>query len=178
MKVAVVIGHHLRSKGAYSKHLKVSEWDFYNKVVDLMRTCPDVYRHNTLIPGYTSRIKNTALQLNKQNYDLVISLHFNAAGDARANGCETLYYFSSKRGKDYAKAFSDKVHEWTNIKVRNGGLKALTNKKDRGFAMVYYPKAPTILIEPFFGTNYQDCARIEDAEKMALILDDYINDLG
>ena len=178
MKVAVVIGHHLRSKGAYSKHLKVSEWDFYNKVVGLMRTCPDVYRHNTLIPGYASRIKNTASQLNKQNYDLVISLHFNAAGDAGANGCETLYYFSSKAGRDYAKAFSDKVNEWTNIKVRNGGLKALANKNDRGFAMVYYPKAPTILIEPFFGTNYGDCARIEDAEKMALILDDFIRDLG
>lgn len=50
--------------------------------------------------------------------------------------------------------------EETGIKSRNGGLKALTNRKDRGFASVYYTKAPTILIEPFFGSNEEDCKRL------------------
>jgi len=175
MKIALVIGHHKISKGAYSTHLKTSEWDFYKDVVSRIRTCPDVYTHNILDGGYTSRIKATSKKLNKGNYDLVISLHFNSAGDVRANGCETLYYFNSTKGKKYAQQFSETVHEWTGIKLRHNGLKALANKNDRGFAMVYYPKAPTILIEPFFGSNISDCTKIEGAEKMALILDDFIS---
>ena len=177
-KIALVIGHHKMSKGAYSPQLKTSEWDFYNNVVSRLKSCPDVYAHSILDGGYTSRIKATAKKLDRGNYDLVISLHFNSAGDVRANGCETLYYFNSSKGKMYASKFSDTVHNWTGIKLRHNGLKALSNENDRGFAMVYYPKAPTILIEPFFGSNSEDCKRIEDAEKMAWILDDFINQLN
>lgn len=107
----------------------------------------------------------------------MLSLHFNAAGSSRANGCETLYYFNSRKSKNLAKAFSRKVYERTNIKLRNGGIKALVDKRDRGFAIVYYPKAPVILIEPFFGSNYADCARIEGPAKMAGIMDDFIKHL-
>lgn len=175
MKVAVVIGHHERSKGAYSHHLGVSEWDFYNMVVDCINV--DVYRHNHNIKGYTLRVRDTARKLNEKDYDLIISLHFNASDNPRANGCETLYYFDSRKGRDYAKRFSDLVHNRTGIKVRNNGLKALTQKRDRGFAMVYYPKAPVILIEPFFGSNSNDCEKIGGVDNMASILEEFISSL-
>lgn len=173
MKIAIVIGHHAKAKGAYSKYLKDSEYDFYNKVVDWYKRClngkGDIYLHDENISGYVTRIKNTAKKINSRGYDLVIELHFNAATPS-ANGCETLYYYNSKKGREHAFNFSKTVHEQTGIKVRNNGLKALTNNKDRGFASVFYTDAPTILIEPFFGSNEKDCELIVDYKYMARIL--------
>lgn len=175
MRIALVIGHHKKSKGAMSK-LGLREWDFYNEVVEHLGDV-NVFYHDENISGYTTRIKNTANKLNKIDFDLVIELHFNAAASPQANGCETLYYFASKKGKEYALLFSQTVTNHTGIKTRNGGLKALTNRKDRGFASVYYPKAPTILIEPFFGSNQGDCDKIKDAKNMAQIIKQFLNKL-
>ena len=132
-----------------------------------------MFYHDENIGGYTTRIKNTANKLNKLHFDLVIELHFNAA-TPQANGCETLYYFNSAKGRQFAKLFSETVNNLTGIKLRNNGLKALVNKKDRGFASVFYPKAPTILIEPFFGSNESDCEKIKNARNMALIIEEFI----
>lgn len=172
MKIAFVLGHHEKAQGAVSPYFGMSEWKFYNKV---MEHIPDatIFYHDPNINRYTERIKNTAKKLNKLNFDLVIELHFNAAAP-EANGCETLYYFNSEKSKKYALIFSEVVNQWTNIKLRNKGLKALVNSKDRGFASVYYPKAPTILIEPFFGSNYSDCRKIKDPYFMACIIKDFV----
>lgn len=173
MRTAFVIGHTAKDKGAYSPYFKLSEWDFYKEVLKHIPEA-NVFYHNPHFSGYTTRIKNTANKLNKVNFDLVIELHFNAA-TPQANGCETLYYFASKTSRDYAKTFSDTVTRWTGIKSRNGGLKPLTNKKDRGFASVYFPKAPTILIEPFFGSNESDCKKIKSPKNLACIIEDFIS---
>ena len=175
MKVAVVIGHHEKAKGAFSEHLGKSEYDFYSDVVKSL-TNVSIFTHDPNIRGYTNRIKNTAKKLNEQEFDLVMELHFNSAVP-QAHGCETLYYFNSENGKHYAKLFSEVVNECTGIKLRNGGLKALVNKNDRGYASVYYPKAPTILIEPFFGSNKGDCEKIRSAENVASLINEFLEDL-
>jgi N-acetylmuramoyl-L-alanine amidase len=176
MRVAIVLGHHKNKKGAFSEYFKQREWDFYNEVLNCSFQ-NNIFYHDENISGYTSRIKNTANKLNKIDFDLVIELHFNSAVDSRANGCETLYYFASKKGKQYAQKFSNLVNKRTGIKLRNGGVKSLANRNDRGFASVYYTKAPTIMIEPFFGNNSMDCAKIQSHDNMAKILDEYINSL-
>lgn len=177
-RIAFVVGHTEKSKGANSC-FNLKEWDFYNIMLnDLVCSANyefDVFFHDPNIGGYTTRIKNTATRLNKNDYSLVIELHFNSYGERSANGCETLYYYKSKKGRDYAKAFSDLVNQETNIRTRNGGLKALANRKDRGFASVYYPKAPTILIEPFFGSNKHDCTRIKSPANLGRIINKFIN---
>ena len=178
MKVALVIGHHKNSKGALSKYFGVREFDFYSDVITYMTSEFDVYHHNHNIGGYTTRIKDTAKRLNKKEYDLVIELHFNSFFKPTANGCETLYYYASKKGLNYAKMFSKHVASRTGIKLRHGGIKSLSNRHDRGFASVYYPKAPTILIEPFFGSSNDDCSKIESVNNMACILDDFICNLN
>jgi len=173
MRTAFVIGHHEKSKGALSKHFNLREWDFYNEVVSHMGDV-SVFYHDENISGYTTRVKNTASKINKFPFDLVIELHFNSAVDERANGCETLYYFASKKGKQYAELFSSVVTSETGIKTRNGGLKPLTNKNDRGFASVYYTTAPTILIEPFFGNNTEDCKKIQSTKNLARIIEKFL----
>lgn len=176
-KVAIVVGHHENAKGAYSKWLKVREWDFYNDVVTFIENC-DIYHHDKNISGYVTRIKNTATKhLNPNNYDLVIELHFNNVFDESANGCETLYYFKNKVSRDLARKFSQLINKKTNIKIRGDGTKALSNRNDRGFASVYYPKADTIMIEPFFGSNKNDCDKISNAGFLGNIINDFIKEL-
>lgn len=170
MKVAFIVGHHEGAKGAVSPFLQSSEWDFYNRVGKHLNNI-DVFQHSPHIRGYTQRIRNTAKKLD--DYDLVIEGHFNAA-IPQANGCETLYYFNSKKGKQYATIFSELVNEFTGIKLRNNGLKALVNSKDRGYQAVFQPKPPTILIEPFFGSNQEDCSRICNAQNVADIINTFI----
>jgi len=176
MNIAFVLGHHLRSKGAFSPYFSKKEFDFYTDVLENLEYRIgklNLFYHNPDTSGYTARIKETATKLNKFDFDLVIELHFNAA-TPQANGCETLYYFNSKKGKQFAHIFTDTVCRLTGIKSRNGGVKALSNKKDRGFASVYLPKATTILIEPFFGTNNEDCVKIGSAENMACIIQEFL----
>ena len=173
MKVAIVIGHHKKSRGAYSKYFGLHEWDFYNEVNKCLFNAKTFW-HDSTISGYTSRIKDTANRINKDNFDLVIEMHFNSSVHNTANGCETLYYYRSQKAKEHAQRFSDLVNYKTGIKVRNGGLKALTNRNDRGFASVFYTNAPTILIEPFFGNNESDCKKIESPENLANIINEFI----
>lgn len=173
MKTAIVIGHHEKSKGAYSKYFGVREWDFYNEVCKYLKNV-SIFYHNTEISGYTSRIKDTASRINRGNFDLVIEMHFNSAVHDSANGCETLYYYRSEKSKQFALTFSNLITSRTGIKSRNGGLKALSNRNDRGFASVYYTKSPTILIEPFFGNNTEDCKKIVCAENLAIIINEYL----
>ncbi len=163
MKVALVVGHTRKSKGALNKLVDLREFDFYSEVVKEFENYSnyEIFYHNEKISGYTSRIKATAKELNKQAFDVVIALHFNSFTKESANGCTTLYYGNSKRSENYAHRFSNVVSRLTGIKQRSNGAHALLNTNDRGFAMVYYPKAPTILIEPFFGSNIEDCKRFD-----------------
>ena len=175
MKVAVIVGHHLKDGGAFSPTLGMNEFNFYHLVTAKLRNVT-VFFHDHKISGYTSRIKDTAKRVDAGNFDLVIECHFNAA-IPEANGCETLFYFKSIKGKQYAQEFSNLVNQRTGIKLRNGGLKPLVNEKDRGFASVFYPSAPTILIEPFFGSNVSDCEKIGGVDNMASIIQEFIDNL-
>ena len=175
MKVATVIGHHENQKGAMSPYFGLREWDFYNEVVQHVENI-DVFHYNKNISGFVSRIKDTARKLD--DYDLVIEMHFNAFFNPNANGCETLYYYESQWGKYYAELFSYLVNGYTDIKLRNGGLKALVNRHDRGWANVFYPKPPTILIEPFFGSSPSDCEKIISTENLGCIINEFISQIS
>jgi N-acetylmuramoyl-L-alanine amidase len=176
MKVAIVIGHTSKQKGALSKYFGLREWDFYIEVSKYIRGA-DILTHNPNISGYTTRIKDTARRLDEGNYDLVIECHFNSFFEPQANGCETLYFYRNDKTKELATRFSELVNDYTDIKIRGTGAKALANRHDRGFASVYYPKADAILIEPFFGSNKEDCEKIGSIQSLADIINCFISGL-
>lgn len=164
-EVAIVIGHTSRQKGACSPRGIPCEWDYNKKVAQYLEDIVDIYYYDKFSRGYTSRVKKNAKKLNAKNYKLVIEMHYNAASPA-ANGTECLYYFRNKRGKELSQIYSKMFCKKFGTKLRgNGGAKALTNKGDRGFGAVYYPKATTILVEPFFGSSASDVAKVKGKEK-------------
>lgn len=156
LKIALVVGHTTGAdKGAYSPYLKSAEQPFNLEVANKLRTLApamyDVYTHN--LQSYYEREKFLASRLNAKAYDLVIELHFNAASPA-ANGTECCYYFNSSKGKKAAQTIAAGLSYHFDTTLRGDrGARALTNKNDRGYWFVYLPKAPAIILEPFFGSN-------------------------
>lgn len=160
-KVSIVVGHTKNKPGACGLGIDC-EWFYMSRVAEHLKDICDIYYYDNYNSGYTNMVKRNATIMNMHDYDLNIELHYNAA-TFQANGCETLYYFSNNKGRDLAADFSNLVAK--TFKVKNRGVKALVNKNDRGFAAVYYPKATTLLVEPFFGSNRQDVEKFDGKEK-------------
>lgn len=158
MKIALVVGHtNGADKGAFSPYLKQSEQPYNHALAQALKSCApsqyDVYTHN--LQNYYDRQKFMAGLLNKQKYDLVLELHFNAASPA-ANGTECLYYFASAKGKLVAQKLAQGISYAFDTTLRgDAGARALTNKNDRGYWAVYLPKAVAVIYEPFFGSNVE-----------------------
>jgi len=161
-KVAFVIGHNSRDRGAYSDCLGVSEWDKWNKFYDEHLTrLGDKFNHN-LSRSYTQRQKSMA-KLTK-DYDLVFELHFNASSPL-ANGVEALVYYSNRKmyalGSLYCKLMSESMG------IKNRGCKKVTG--GNGFGFLKETRGSAILLEPFFGSNLNDCQKYKDKKHAQVI---------
>ena len=166
-KVAFVIGHNKNDKGAYSKELGFSEWDYWNYFyINNLCHLGDLFNHS-LSSSYTSRQKSMS-NLTK-DYDLVFELHFNA-GPLSANGVEAIIYSGNNKMKIiaelYCKLMSDK------LSLSNRGCKEKIS--GNGFGFLKLTKGDAILLEPFFGSNKSDCNKYRHKEH-ALIIEDLIN---
>lgn len=169
-KIAIIPGHSKSSKGACSCWLPC-EFDYNLQVAEeLKKLNPSlytIYTHDSYSGGYYAMVKSTANQVNKVNFDLVLELHYNAASPL-ANGAETCYWFASKKGKEYAQKITNGLS--SSFHITNRGIRALVNKNDRGYWFTYLMKAPTVIIEPFFGTNEFDALKFQDPKKYAIVL--------
>lgn len=171
MKVAVYIGHTPKGdKGAYSEHLKLSEYDYNIQVgQELEKINPelyDIFSHSK--QDYYQR--QVDMGQKTKNYDVVLELHFNAAG-VTANGTEMLYFYSSKKGKELARILSKNVSKRFCTSLRGvEGTKALINKNDRGYWFVKLAHPVAIIVEPFFGSNTESL-KFSNPKDLALEID-------
>lgn len=161
-KVAIVIGHTKLRPGACSPHGVPCEWTYNNKVASYLKDIADVYHYGSYNLGYKSMVKSLSNKINRETYELVIELHYNAASPA-ANGTECLYYYTNKFGKSVAEKYCELFCKAFGTK--NRGAKAMVSSKQRGFWALYYPKPTTILVEPFFGSSKKDVTKVIGKEK-------------
>lgn len=166
--IAICVGHSRKISGrydggAYSVPLKVNERDFNLKVASelsgklaahgIRSKIIDQYGGN----GYGSAMADVARQVKDARASLAIELHFNSASP-EANGHEWLYWHSSEIGQKIASKFDAEFSKaFPSIKKR--GLKPIT-KKDRGGKFLELTHCPAVILEPFFGSSVQDCAKI------------------
>jgi len=80
--------------------------------------------------------------------------------NGKASGCEAL--FISEKGRVFGSNFCHYYTESTGAK--NRGAKKV-EKGGRGFEEIFNPKAPAILLEPFFGDSESDC-KLFNKEKL------------
>lgn len=185
MKVALIIGHNEKSKGAYSEYLKISEFDFYSKVIDKMfelyRTrfnvdasyMKQIKEHVTIfrVPntGYSKEMQVVVDKINKDKFDVAVELHFNAGG---GSGTTVLYWHKSSNGKKLADLFQNTMNAETGIKKRE--LIQIKGADQNGAYGIMNSKCPYVLLEPFFGDSADDCKKVSD-DIIAEVLFKYLN---
>lgn len=184
-RILFIVGHNPIVKGAYSETLQQHEHDYFLKLARKLEgtttervTTTKTYSHppttkhtdrviETSIIYRTTNIsrKSFAKEINQtvktRDIDLCIELHFNAFHDTTVSGCEVLLHSQA----DFPiMKLATNVCNFTanNLGIRNRGLK-LVSPTDNGYTNVTVLKTqhsnstPYLLLEPFFGSNPDDC---------------------
>ena len=156
MKVALIIGHNKRSKGAYSQ-IVGSEYDYWKGIAEKIKTeipeLVDIYERK---PNkfYVPEMEEVLKELNKNDYKTCLELHFNSSTNSQANGCECLVYYKNNKAKELATNFMARLQNIFGSKIRgNHGIIEIQDSKTRGGYGIYNSKDTYILVEPFFGSN-------------------------
>ena len=156
MKVALIIGHNKRSKGAYSQ-IVGSEYDYWKRIAEKIKTeiptLVDVYERK---PNkfYVPEMEEVLKELNKNDYKTCLELHFNSSTNSQANGCECLVYYKNNKAKELATNLMARLQNILGSKIRgNHGIIEIQDSKVRGGYGICNSKDTYILVEPFFGSN-------------------------
>lgn len=202
MKVALIIGHNKRSKGAYST-IVGSEYDYWKRIAEKIKTeiplMIDVYERK---PNqyYTREMFEVLEELNKNDYKFCMELHFNAAASEQANGCECLVYCGNNKAKALAtdfmarlqNIFGSKIRDKVNVlkekKIINGreeeierkeatkGITLIQDSNVRGGYGICKSKDTYILVEPFFGTNQDESLKFSIESDVVDLFINFIKD--
>ncbi|MGY6649110.1 N-acetylmuramoyl-L-alanine amidase [Wenyingzhuangia sp. IMCC45574] len=173
-KIAIIIGHRSEAQGAYSPYLLENEYTWNKTVASYLSHIADVYeRPNTDMVSEGARIVELVNDVNKHEYDLVLSLHFNAFSDSKANGVTALYCEGNEFTKEFCEDYVGFISTKFETKARS--LISIKNKYQNGGLLLQKLKAPAVLLEPFFGTNKEALQFLGQERAYAFCLEILIN---
>lgn len=168
-RLAVVVGHTRRRAGAYAgAPIDQSEYDWNTDLAQRMKArAAQVHADRLAVEIFTrdeGGVAGAYRRVRDWGADAAMELHFNAAGP-RATGTETLYLKAVSAG--FAEAIQDATLDV--LGLRDRGFKTPQEASGgRGTANLSQMGArPSILTEPFFGSNPSDRATAQ-ARKQAL----------
>lgn len=113
--------------------------------------------------GYTSAQKWLAGQLKAKGATVAIELHFNSADSPTATGHEWLFWASSSKGRLLTKELDAMMLQMF-PDFRQRGIKP-KGSGDRGGEFLRFTHCPSVIAEPFFGSNAKDWNEIAVAKK-------------
>jgi len=176
--LGVVVGHTKNSRGAHSDYLNgVREYDYWSEFADILVKYGNSLGVKVVVEKRNDGgIKGAYLRLKKHKPDAFIELHFNSFKSPKATGTEVLYcnHFDEKGLNEivFASMISKAMADITGLPMRhsatvNGkrvqGLKTIAKKGERGYYnLMQTIKTPSILTEPFFGSNPDDSKAFDD----------------
>jgi len=135
MKVALVIGHNKRSKGAYSTIIG-SEYDYWKRIAEKIKgeipECVDIYERKSN-KAYVPEMNEVLKELNKNDYKFCTKEN-------------------TVKVKMQEKKIDGKVWE-EEKKITTRGLILIQDSKTRGGYGICKSKDTYILVESFFGSN-------------------------
>lgn len=164
-KLAIVVGHNSVSPGAHAVlPLDVYEFAFNTKVAEGMVAEAAEFNieakkfHRVATSSYSKEIETAYSAVAEWKPDAIVELHFNSFNAASA-GTEMLFRAGDNRAREFALKLVAETHDLLNLPLRHSdGLVAATNG-DRGYkSLSAIPSIPTVLTEPFFGSNPTECA--------------------
>jgi len=166
MKVAIVVGHNSKAKGANALgslvegESVISEWDFNKRVAQAMvdRVTPNGTElkifYRPPVNGYSKEIAAAYGELEKWGAQISVELHFNDSTPP-ASGCEML-----TSGSTYSRLLAEHFHK-TVVRafdfkgIANRGVKKLLSNEN-GYGALHASSAWAIITEPFFGKHPSD----------------------
>lgn len=167
--VAICVGHSRKGDRGAVNVKGDSEWKYNSKVAKALKK-ELTYRgiDSKVYSSYEGKTYREAMdfiksKLKEDGADLALELHFNAY-TGRAKGCSMLYNNPNSKSKRLA----EELQFWvlTDFDTIDRGTKGL-NKGDRGLLFAENDYIPTVLCEPFFGDNRQDCELFSDYRLLA-----------
>lgn len=178
--IAICVGHSRGDGGAVSTD-GTNEWRFNSdlgrRVLAILR---DRDQDAILIDRYAQTGYGRAMQLlgqslRSRNVTVAVELHFNS-GDSTALGHEWLHWHSSVPGRALAQSLSRRMKEaFPQAKVR--GLVPINPKSPRGVGFLRQTYCPSVICEPFFGSNKNEWEHYSDnIDRLALVIADGIDD--
>ena len=170
-RIGIIVGHEKKRPGAvlqFGKLKGTPEYAFNSVIARMLaKDIVDAGGKSSIHFRDTLGIRGAYLEADKLDCDFIIELHFNSSEDERASGVETListsnpYNDVSKLEMRFALAFADEIHAIGGNVVgrKRGGNGVLqVRKEDRGGQNVHaLQNTPTVLVEPFFGSNSASC---------------------
>lgn len=169
-KLAIIIGHNRKNKGAYAKDpINEFEYDYNGDVAQHMVNLASAFGieaktfRREPANHYTAEIRTCYENVEAWNPEATVELHFNGAG-GKARGCEMLSSGSAKSVK-LARAFQSIVQEA--FGNPNRGVKS-RKRGERGGRSLHAIGPPAILTEPFFGDHPADASKADQIGKRGL----------
>lgn len=151
MRVALIVGHSTRDKGAINKERGLQEFDYNNELVKLISNhlCDMSIDHDII---YRTTYSGLPAKVNSTNADFAIEFHCNAH-NTHSSGSEVLYWCSSLKGQILA----DRINEATNrvLMLEDRGVKGVRNGQN-GALLLRDTRMPCVINEPFFIDNDSD----------------------
>lgn len=161
-KVALVVGHNEQRQGAYSPVLATTEFAFWSERIDKIAQHVNIAGFDVVTffrkphgNNYKVEMNEVAGRVMDYQPDAIFCLHFNSFYDEQAHGAEVLSLERSRAPRSRRAAVL-----WLNAWAGATGLERRGVKEpNRGkYGMEQLEKiAPTVLCEPFFGSNPSDC---------------------
>jgi N-acetylmuramoyl-L-alanine amidase len=163
-QVAICIGHTVSGKGsgAQNKYAIIKDENKWNEEVafllqDILTrrgASPKIYYRTD--GGYSTFVNNQSeeMKASQPNCKCAIELHYNAAGDPAAKGCEFLCYSNS--GTSLARELADAYKsQFPQMKLRRDkGVYRISSGNGVGWLKRVPP--PAVIVEPFFSSNQKE----------------------
>lgn len=157
-KLAIVVGHNVKSQGARRTDNGVTEFVYNSELAAKIEKLAQAETgidvkvfFRVAVGGYTAEISRVYGEVDAWGADASIELHFNASGDPKASGTETITSGSKLSTILASEVQMSMVEELglrdRGILIRNG------RTKGRGYQSLVSGKCPAVLIEPFFGSS-------------------------
>ena len=170
LNVAICVGHSRQGDTGAVSCGGINEWTYNKKVAEHLKSDLQEYGISSFVVdnyggtygSYTSAMNWLAKHLKEKEASIAVELHFNAADNEKAEGMEMLHWHSSRIGLSIAEYILKSCQRFFPL-TKNRGTKAIKSG-DRGGLMLKTPSMPCCILEPFFGSNWQDWITFADQE--------------
>ncbi len=152
--ICLIVGHKPSSQGAKNVTSGLTEDTFNDQFANDIKSGADL----DISIVYRDTYKDLPDKVNQLRPAFSVSLHANAY-NRKARGTEMLYYHSSVKSKEIAKAFQFMVVDALGTLDR--GIKPV-GSEDRGGYLLRYTDAPCIIAESFFIDNDEELENVNE----------------